>query len=122
MLATVGVGALALLAACSPDGDDVGRAREILRDRERFDTAVEAGEALAEVSERLVADAEACEDDCDARFQAAAYARVLALRVLGCTAPGREAARASMLEHVERLQDGASGPPAPVVPDCPAAR
>lgn len=107
------------LVACGGDADDLARAQEVLRDRDRFETAVEAGEALAEVADRLVADAESCEDDCDPRFQAAAYARVLALRVLGCTAPGREAARTAMLEHVEALRDGSEDPPAPAVPDCP---
>ncbi|HEX4904549.1 MAG TPA: hypothetical protein VFU93_03785 [Acidimicrobiales bacterium] len=107
------------LAACSGDADELVRAQEILHDRDRFETAVEAGEALAEVADRLVSDAQSCEDDCDPRFEAAAYARVLALRVLGCTAPGREAARTAMLEHVEALRDGSKHPPAPAVPDCP---
>lgn len=114
--------ALALLVGCSGADDDVARARGILRDRERFATAVEAGEALAEVSDLLLADAEACDEDCDAGFRSAAYARVLALRVLGCTAPGREEARTTMLEHVDALQDGSSEPPTPAVPDCPSPR
>ena len=108
-----------LLAACGGGGDDLSAARDVLADRDRFATAIAAGESLAEVADLLVADAEACDEDCDARFEAAAHARVLAVRVLGCTAPGREEARASMLEHVEALRDGSSDPPAPVTPDCP---
>lgn len=113
------VAALVLVACGGNDDSDLDAARSILRDRDRFDTGVEAGDAFAEVAVRLLEDARACDDDCDVRFSAAAYARVLAVRVLGCTAPGRERARAGMLAHVEAIGDGEEAPAAPPDPACP---
>lgn len=90
----------------------VARAVVLLEDLDRFDTAMEAGDTLAEVGEVLQLEARRCRDglgedavSCEELFAAAAYAQVLAAHVLGCTAPGRHEARTALLAH---LLDGAA--------------
>ena len=108
-----------LAAACGGDGDDLGKARRILDDESRFSTGLDAGEAFEEVGDLLLADARSCEDACDGRFSAAAFARVLALRVLGCTAPGRLEARVAMARYLDDISEEREEPEAPGVPECP---
>jgi hypothetical protein len=107
--------------ACGGGGGPVGDARRVLDDDDRFATSYEAGDALATVGGRLLEAGKACHGGCDALLSASAFAQVLAVRVLDCTAPGRFAIRAAMrayLDEVDDLDDDATAPEPPDAPTC----
>ncbi|HVM54448.1 MAG TPA: hypothetical protein VM262_14750 [Acidimicrobiales bacterium] len=125
----VAVAAGVAVAGRGGDASGVPAAVEVLEDTGRFTTAVEAGDALAEVGALLQLDARRCRDrdvagtrDCDGLFAAAAAAQVFAAHVLGCTAPGRHEARIGLLAHLSELEwaaeEGATRPPPPSPPAC----
>lgn len=99
----------------------------MLDDGERYDTAIEAGDTLAEVSGLLLTAARRCSVDpgervrCDAIAQAAALSQALAVRVLGCTAPGRYEARRLLRDHlrsIERMSPTDRPAMLPALPAC----
>src|SRR5687768_1929248 len=108
-----------LLAACSSGGGPVDDARRIVDDDDRFATSYDAGDALAKVGGQLLDAGKSC--DCPALLSAAAFAQVLAVRVLDCTAPGRFEMREAMrayLDDIEDLDDDAAAPQPPRPPSC----
>jgi hypothetical protein len=113
------VAVVAALAGCGGGTDDFAAARRIVDDRGRFASGIDAGESFAEAGRLLLADAERCSGACDDRFSAAAHANVLALRVLGCTAPGREDARSAMARYLAAIAAGVRSPTPPDAPSCP---
>ena len=121
MLKLLAVVLVALGVACSSGGGVVDDARRVLDDDGRFDTSFEAGDALAQIGGRLLAAGKRCESGCDALFSASAYAQILAVRVLGCTAPGRFKVRRVMrtyLDEIDGLPESGPAPEPPVPPDC----
>jgi hypothetical protein len=106
----------------------VDRAQSILRDGGNFSTGREAGVSLARVASLLRADTVACGRDhlrtdhrCQARSAAFGYAQVVAVAVLGCTAPGRLEARTATLRYlvaVERVGPTGTIPQPPPPPSC----
>lgn len=85
---------------------------------------MEAGDALARVGSILLQAGKECDDDrCDALLSASAFAQVLAVRVLGCTAPGRFEMRRAMRRYLDavaaaRRHAGAAVPEPPEAPRC----
>ena len=109
-----------LLAACGGGGGSpIADARRIVEDDHRFETSYDAGDALAKVSATLLAAGKQCDKDCAALLSAAAYAQVLAVHVLDCTAPGRFKVRAAMRSELEKIEHVPKGAPAPVPPRPP---
>jgi hypothetical protein len=105
LVAPVLVAALALsTTACGRDASPVDRARTVVDDDGRFATSIEAGDALARVSSILLRAGKDCDGGCDALLSAAAYAQVLAVRVLDCTAPGRFQVRRSMRRYLDAVE------------------
>ena len=97
--------ALALsTTACGDDSSPVDRARKVVDDDGRFATSIEAGDALARVSSILLRAGKECDGRCDALLSAAAYAQVLAVRVLDCTAPGRFQMRQAMRRYLNAVE------------------
>jgi hypothetical protein len=111
--------ALVVLTACSDD-DPVARALDALDDDDRFDTAEQAGEALAAIGADLLA--EGRDRDAAPLLSASAYAQVLAVRVLDCTAPGRSEIRAALRTYLEAVADADDDDPAPEPPSPPDCR
>ena len=112
---------VALVAACGGGGGPVADARHVLDRDSRFDTSYEAGDALAKIGSVLLAAGKRCEGGCEPLLSASAYAQVLAVRVLDCTAPGRFEIRAAMraeLDAIDGLPKGAPAPDPPRPPDC----
>ena len=112
---------VAILAACSNGGGPVGDARTVLEDDDRFATSFEAGDALAQIGGRLLEAGKRCKGECAALFSASAFAQILAVRVLDCTAPGRFQARQAMrtyLDQIEGLPESAPAPQLPKPPEC----
>jgi len=103
------------------------RSQSVLDDRDRYDTALEAGDAFAAISGLLLTEARACapktteRDRCDAVAEAAAFSQALAVRVLDCTAPGRFEARRVLRAHlsaIDAMAPGDSSPSLPLLPVC----
>ncbi|MEN3271771.1 MAG: hypothetical protein V7636_532 [Actinomycetota bacterium] len=109
-----------VVSACSEGDSPIGAARKIVDDDDRFATSIEAGDALAHIGSILLRAGKDCADGCDALLSASAYAQVLAVRVLDCTAPGRFKLRRVMrsyLDDVERSrQKSATAVPTPPPP------
>jgi hypothetical protein len=106
-------------SACSEGASPIGRARAIVDDDERFATAIESGDALARVGSILLRAGKDCAEGCDALLSASAYAQVLAVRVLDCTAPGRFEVRRAMRRELDAV-DAARRRSATAVPTPPA--
>lgn len=129
----VAVGTIAFVLT-RPSPTALARARDLAADAAQFSSGRRAGDTLARISLLVEADAEACVDRhgqipaCDARFSAAAWARVAAARALGCTAPGRTALRRSAVDHLAEVAElrltptGVGVPEPPLLPSCPPAR
>lgn len=118
---TLAIAMVAMIAACSGGGGPVADARKVLDDGSRFDTSFEAGDALAQIGGRLLDAGRRCDGGCDALLSASAYAQILAVRVLDCTAPGRFEARDAMrsyLDQIDGLSKSAPAPQPPRPPDC----
>lgn len=117
-----------------PSPSPLGQARGLADDAAHFATGREAGDTLARISVLLEDDAEACRDrhgsvpTCDARFSAAAWARVAAATALFCTAPGRTELRRDAVEHLAAVgalpmsSTSDEVPEPPGLPRCPAGR
>jgi hypothetical protein len=117
-----------------PSPSALGRAQDLADDAAHFAAGREAGDTLARISSLLEDDAEACRDRhglvpaCEARFSAAAWARVAAATALSCTAPGRTELRRAAVDHlaaVAALRMSSTGddvPEPPGLPRCPAGR
>jgi len=109
------------ISACSEGTSPIGQARKIIDDDHRFATSLEAGDALAHVGSILLRAGKDCREGCDALLSASAYAQVLAVRVLDCTAPGRFQVRTAMrhyLDDVEKARNR-SAHAVPTPPDPP---
>jgi hypothetical protein len=121
LVALVLVGAL---ASCGGSTSPVERARRIVDDDDRFATSIEAGDALANVGSILLRAGKDCDDDrCGALLSASAFAQVLAVRVLDCTAPGRFQMRRAMRSYLDavaaaRRHSGVAVPQPPEAPRC----
>jgi hypothetical protein len=104
----------------------VERAIAMVEDDGNFSTGLESGQALARITTVLRDDAERCAAGkaaekgprCDARFAAAAYAQVLAVAMLHCTAPDRADARKNLLDYLRKVEavGQRDQPPAPPSP------
>lgn len=92
------------LAACSDGDSPITASRKIVDDDGRFDTSIEAGDALARVGSILLRGGKDCAEGCDALLSASAYAQVLAVRVLDCTAPGRFEVRRAMRRYLDAVE------------------
>jgi hypothetical protein len=118
-VAAVVLALAAATTACGGDRDVVDRALDRLDDDDEFDTAFEAGDSLARIGGMLQAEGEVRSSE--PLLSASAYAQVLAVRVLDCTAPGRHEAREAMrtfLHAVADVDDDARAPQPPPAPDC----
>jgi len=118
-LALVAALVVGTVACGGGGGDAVDRALDRLEDDERFDTAFEAGDTFASIGGLLQAEGE--ERSSEPLLSAAAYAQVLAVRVLDCTAPGRFEAREALrtfLRDVGDTDDTDRAPQPPPAPDC----
>ena len=107
------------LSACSEGSSPINQARKIVNDDDRFATSMEAGDALARVGSILLRAGKDCREGCNALLSASAYAQVLAVRVLDCTAPGRFAMRRAMRRYLDDVED-ARNHSATAVPTPPA--
>ena len=124
MVAALAVAALVIVVVVAVIGDDdagvVQRALSQLDDDARFDTAYEAGDTFASIGGRLQEEGES--RDSLPLLSASAYAQVLAVRVLSCTAPGRFEARAALRELLEAVADLEPDDPVPSPPSPPSCR
>ena len=131
-IALVVVGAVAFVLT-RPAPSALGQARDLADDAARFTAGREAGDTLARISVLLEDDAETCRDRhgqvpaCEARFSAAAWARVAAATALSCTAPGRTELRRAAVEHLAavaalRMSSTVDVPEPPGLPRCPAGQ
>jgi len=110
------------LAACGGGGGDaVAKARRVLDYDGRFATAYDSGDALAKIGSTLLRAGKRCDGGgCPALLSASAYAQVLAVRVLDCTAPGRERIRGAMRAELDAIDELAPKAPAPTPPPIPS--
>jgi len=92
------------LAACGEGSSPIDQSRRIVNDDDRFGTSIEAGDSLAHVSSILLRAGKDCAEGCDALLSASAYAQVLAVRVLDCTAPGRFQVRQVMRRYLDAIE------------------
>lgn len=121
--AALGVGVWRWAAS---DPSALARSQTVLDDRGRYDSALAAGDAFAQISGFLLAEARACADDpaaserCDAVAEAAALSQVLAVRVLDCTAPGRFEFRRVLRAHLSAIDAMAPDDSSPSLPSLPA--
>lgn len=116
---------IGVLASCGGSASPVERARRIVDDDDRFATSIEAGDALARVGSILLRAGKECDDEgCDALLSASAYAQVLAVRVLDCTAPGRFQMRRAMRQYLDAVAEARkySSTAVPELPDAPRCR
>ena len=117
--------ALVAGVAIRSEPDGLARASALLADADRFNTAIEAGDTVAEVSGLLLTEARHCDargehaPRCEATAQAAAFAQALAVRVLACTAPGRFEVRRALRGHLEAIDALAPDDPSPPPPQLP---
>lgn len=124
----VGAAFLAVRLVLVDDGSRVERARDRALAAGRAGTAAKAGESLAAAGELLQAEAAACDTRaggvaCSAWRSAAAYAQVAAVEVLGCTAPGRAEASASLARYIDEVANATeSVPEPPPMPECAFGR
>lgn len=126
LVATIAIAVIAavvLTVGGRPDGA-IERAAELLESDSDFATSEDAGATFTRVSIVLQEGGEACLDrgaraqGCDHLFAAAAYARVSAVSLLGCTRRGVAAGRTTLRTFLDAL---ARDPEAPL-PDTPACR
>jgi len=125
------IAALVLLAVggfryvTSPPRGLVG-AIHLLEDQSHFDTTSASGETLARVADLLVLDARNCHrrtpsaTGCTARYSAAAWSEVAALKVLDCSRPAAYKVRVDLLGHLRRVSEMAANDRAPKLPLLPA--
>ena len=120
VVAALAVGAVVALGVFRRE-DHLARAQAVARDDEQFVTATEAGAAFTRISSLVQAAGELCLDEgpgsCDHLFVAAAYSRVSAVSLLGCTRRGIAEARVALLEHLEAI-DERPDTPLPATPHC----
>ena len=123
VLSAVVLAVTVVAPACGGDGGGpIADARHVLEDDGRFETSYDAGDALAKIASTLLRAGKRCDGGgCPALLSASAYAQILAVRVLDCTAPGRFRIRAAMraeLEAIDGLEPHASAPDPPDPPRC----
>lgn len=126
LLGAAALGAVGLWRWVASDPSALARSQTVLEDRGRYHSALAAGDAFAEISGFLLAEARACTGDlaaserCDAVAEAAALSQVLAVRVLDCTAPGRFELRQVLRAHLSAIEAMAPDDSSPSLPSLPA--
>lgn len=116
---------LVVLVTRTDDRDRLTRARDLLADPGRFDTAEEAADTLAEVAELVFLEARDCEADhgdradCLALASTSGFGQVLAVHTRTCTAPGRAEARQRMADLLAATASVPADGEVPVLPDLP---
>ena len=88
--------ACAALAGCGEDAPPLERARGVVEDDGRFDTAAEAGGSFARVAELLLGE----------HNETSAWMQIVAVDVLRCRQHQIHDTRRTVLEHLEKLDRG----------------